>query len=80
LTAVEEDPGRFSKDLFLRLVAVEPVDDAALAELANARTQSIVAELTEAGQLSTERIKVKPSAPVDEKDNVSAVLSLEAGK
>jgi hypothetical protein len=79
LTAVEEDPGRFTKDLFLRLVAVEPVDDTVLVNLADARAQAIVAELTDAGQLPTERIKVKPSAPDNDKDAVSAALSLEAG-
>ena len=75
----EEDPGRFTKDLFLRLVEVEPVDDAALAELADARAQSIVAELTDAGQLPAERIEMKPAAPDDNKDAASALLSLEAG-
>ena len=79
-TATDEDPGRFAKDLFLRLVEVEPVDEAALVKLADARAQAIVTELTDAGQLPSERIKVKPSAPDDNKDAVSAVLSLEAGK
>ena len=79
-TAVDEDPGRFAKDLFLRLVEVEPVDDAALVKLADARAQAIVAELTDAGQLPSERIKVKPSAPYDDKGEVSAALSLEAGR
>ena len=79
-TAVEEDPGRFAKDLFVSLVEVEPVDDAALVKLADARAQSIVAELTDAGHLPAERIKVKPSATDDNKDAVSAALSLEAGR
>ena len=79
-TAAEEDPGRFAKDLFVRLVEVEPVDDAALAKLADARAQAIVAELTDAGQLTSERIKVKPSAPYDDKGEVSAALSLEIGR
>ena len=79
-TAAEEDPGRFAKDLFVRLVEVEPVDDAALVKLADARAQAIVAELTDAGKLPSERIKVKPSAPYDDKDEVSAALSLEAGR
>jgi hypothetical protein len=79
LTAVEEDPGRFTKDLFLRLVEVEPVDDTVLVNLADARAQAIVAELTDAGQLLSERIKVKPSVPDNDKAAVSAALSLEAG-
>jgi hypothetical protein len=78
-TAVEEDPERFLKDLFLRLVEAETVDEAALVKLADVRAQRIVAELIDVGQLPAERIKVKPSAPVDDKDKVSAVLSLEAG-
>ena len=41
---------------------------------------AIVAELTEAGNISSERIKVKPPAADDKKDSVSAALSLEAGK
>jgi hypothetical protein len=77
--AVEEDPERFLKDLFLRLVEAETVDEAALVKLADVRAQRIVAELIDVGQLPAERIKVKPSAPVDDKDKVSAVLSLEAG-
>lgn len=79
-TAAEEDPVRFTKDLFLRLVEVETVDEAALVKLADARAQGIVAELTDAGQLPAERIDVKPSAPDDNKDAVNAVLSLEAGR
>ncbi len=79
-TATEEDPGRLVKDLFARLIEVEPVDDAALVKLADARAQAIVAELTHAGQLTSERIKVKPSAPYDDKGEVSAALSLEAGR
>ncbi|MGA6926778.1 MAG: DUF748 domain-containing protein [Desulfosarcina sp.] len=79
-TAAEEDPGQFARDLLERLVEVEPVDDAALVKLADDRAQAIVAELTDAGQLPSERIEVKPSAPDDNKDAVSAVLSLEAGR
>lgn len=79
-TAVDEDPGGFARDLFLRLVKVEPVDEAALVKLADARAQGIVAELTDAGQLPAERIRVKPSAPDDNKDGVKAILSLEAQK
>jgi hypothetical protein len=77
-TAVEEDPGQFAKNLFKRLAEAEPVDDAALVKLADARAQAIVAELTDAGQLPTERIEVKPSAADDKKGSVSAALSLEA--
>ena len=80
MTAAKEVPGRFAKNLFLRLAEAEPVDETALVELADARAQSIVTELTGPGQLPIERIKVKPSAPDDSKDSLSAVLSLEAGR
>ena len=76
----EEDPGQFAKTLFVRLAEVEPVNNAALAKLADDRAQAIVVELTDAGQLSVDRIMVKPSAPVGKDDSVSAALSLEAGK
>jgi hypothetical protein len=75
---VEEDPGRFAKNLFARLAEAEPVDDAALVRLADGRAQAIVAQLTGAGKLPTERIEVKPSAADDKKDSVSAALNLEA--
>jgi hypothetical protein len=78
-TTAEEDPGKFFENLFERLAEVEPVDDAALVKLADARAQTIVTELTGAGQLAAERIKVKPSAPDEKTDSVSAKLSLEAG-
>jgi hypothetical protein len=77
---LKKTQGGFAKDLFVRLVEVEPVDDAALAKLADARAQAIVAELTDTGQLASERIKVKPSAPYDDKGEVSAALSLEVGR
>ena len=77
---VEEDPGQLAKNLFGRLAEAEPADDAALAKLADARAQAIVAELSAAGQIPAERIEVKPSAAVDKKDSVSAALNLEAGR
>ncbi len=78
-TSAEEDPGQFAKNLFARLAEVEPVDEAVLVKLADARAQAIVTELTGAGQLAADRIKVKPSVPDEKKDSVSAELSLEAG-
>jgi hypothetical protein len=76
---VEEDPGKLAKNLFGHLAKAEPADDASLAELADARAQAIVVELSTAGQIPTERIEVKPSAADDNKDSVSAVLNLETG-
>jgi len=78
--AAEEDPGQFAKNLFGRLAEAEPADDVALAKLADARAQAIVAELSTAGQIPAERIEVKPSAADDKKDSVSAALNLEAGR
>jgi hypothetical protein len=80
LTAAEQDPGEFAKNLFARLAEAEPADDAALVKLADARARAIVAELTDAGQIPAERIEVKPSAVDDKKDSICAVLSLEARK
>ena len=80
-TAIEEAPERFTKDLFKRLVAAEPVDESSLVKLADARAQGILTELTDAGQLSSDRISVTSSAPIDDgKAMASALLSLEAGK
>jgi len=55
------------------------VNDAVLVGLADTRARAIVAELTDTGQLTVERIDVKPSVADDEKNTVSAILSLEAG-
>jgi hypothetical protein len=78
--AVEEDAGKFAKNLFARLAEAEPVDDAALATLADARAQAIVAELNAAGKIPAERIEVQPTAAVDKTDPASAALNLQAGR
>jgi flagellar motor protein MotB len=75
-----DDPGRHAKILFERLAAVEPVDDGALTRLADARAQAVVAELGAGGRIPAERLAIKPSAAVDVKDPVSALLDLEAGR
>jgi hypothetical protein len=76
------DPGQLAKAMFARLAESEPIGDPELTQLAEARAQAIVAELTGAGagQIPAERIAVKPPAAVDRKDPVSAALNLEAGK
>lgn len=74
------DPGQLAKTMFARLADAEPIGDPELTQLADARAQAIVAELSAAGQIPAERIEVKPSAAVDEKDSVSAALTLEAGR
>ncbi|MCU0604520.1 MAG: DUF748 domain-containing protein [Desulfobacterales bacterium] len=78
--AGSDDPGRNAKIMFDRLAAVEPVDDGALTRLADARAQAVVAELGAAGRIPAERIAIKPSAAMDVKDPVSALLDLEAGR
>jgi flagellar motor protein MotB len=66
--------------MFARLADAEPIGDPELTQLADARAQAIVAELSAGGQIPAERIEVKPSAAVDKKDSVSAALNLEAGR
>jgi hypothetical protein len=66
--------------MFARLAEAEPIGEPELTRLAEARSQAIVAELSESGQIPVERIGVKPPAAVGPKDPVSAALSLEAGK
>ncbi len=74
------DPGQLAKAMFARLAESEPIGDPELTQLAEARAQAIVAELSGAGQIPAERIAVNPPAAVDSKDPVSAALNLEAGK
>ena len=74
------DPGQLAKAMFARLAESEPIGDPELTQLAEARSQAIVAELSEAGRIPAERIEVKPPVAVDPKDPVSASLHLEAGR
>jgi hypothetical protein len=78
--AGSDDPGRNAKILFDRLAAVEPVDEGALARLADARARAVVSELGADGRIPAERIEIKPPAAVDVKDPASALLNLEAGR
>jgi hypothetical protein len=66
--------------MFARLADAEPIGDPELTQLADARAQAIVAELSAAGQIPAERIEVKPPVAADTKDPVSASLHLEAGR
>jgi hypothetical protein len=63
--------------MFARLAESEPIGGQELAQLAEARSRAIVAELVDPGRLPAERIEVKPPAAVDSQDPVSAALSLE---
>jgi hypothetical protein len=78
--AAAEDPGRAAKLMFERLAEVEPVEDAALAALADARAQAVLAELSGPGAVPAERIAFKPSAAMEKNDPPAAALSLEVGK
>jgi hypothetical protein len=78
--AAAEDPGRAAKLMFDRLAEVEPVEDAALAALAEARAQAVVAELSGPGAVAAERIAVKPAAALGKDDPPTAALSLETGR
>jgi hypothetical protein len=71
------DPGQLAKAMFARLAESEPIGGQELAQLAEARSRAIVAELVDPGRLPAERIEVKPPAAVDSQDPVSAALSLE---
>ena len=76
---VEDDPGRFTKDLIARIERAEPVDDAALSRLADARAAAVVAEVRDVGMIAPERLLTLPSAAMEKADGpVTAALSLEA--
>lgn len=78
--AEAEDLGKTAKILFDRLVAAEPVDDTTLAQLGEARTQAVIAELSGPGGIAAERLLAKPAAAADPKAPLAAELSLEAGR
>ena len=76
---VEDDPGRFTKDLIGRIERAQPVDDAALSRLADARAAAVVAEVRDVGMIAPERLLITPSAAMEKADGpVTAALSLEA--
>ena len=76
---VEDDPGRFTKDLIARIERAEPVDDAALSRLADARAAAVVAEVRDVGMIAPERLLTLPPAAMEKADGpVTAALSLEA--
>jgi len=72
-----EDPGRLAKLLFNRLAETEPVGEAELTKLADARARAIVAELSGPGGIAVERLGIKPSTALEKKDPISAALALE---
>ena len=71
-----EDPGEFSKLLYSRLLKIEPLEESVLVELAAARGQAVVDELTADGAVAMDRVAVKDVAVVAEGEPLSAKLSL----
>jgi hypothetical protein len=78
--AEPKDPGQLAKILFARLADAEPVGDPELAQLADARSQAIVAELSGPDGIPAQRVEVKPSLALEKKDPPTAALNLEAGR
>jgi uncharacterized protein involved in outer membrane biogenesis len=80
-SAVENDPGEFMKSLMTRLERAEPVDDAALARLADERAQAVMAEVRDVGRIAPERLQALPPAAAEKADEpASALLNLEAAR
>jgi uncharacterized protein involved in outer membrane biogenesis len=76
---VEDDPGRFTKELIGRIERAQPVDDAALVRLADERAAAVVAEVRDVGLIAPERLGVLPPAAMEKTDGpVAAALKLEA--
>jgi len=78
LKGTAEDPGRLAKLLFTRLAEVEPIDEAALVRLADARALSVIAELSGPRALVANRLATKGSAALGKSDPATAELTLEA--
>ncbi|MDD5203909.1 MAG: DUF748 domain-containing protein, partial [Desulfobacterales bacterium] len=72
-----EDPILLAKLLFRRLEEVQPVDDAALARLADSRASAVIAELRERLAIPAERLGAKPSTALEKDEPVTAELALE---
>ena len=76
-----EDPGALSKAAYTRLVESESLEKSTLNELAAARGQAIVEELTTEGGISPDQVTFKEPGAVPDGKPVSAMLSLAvAGK
>ena len=75
-----DDPGTLAKALYARLVESEPISDAELVRLADARAQAVVAALNEAKPIPAERLAIKTSAAMEQDGDgpATVALSLEA--
>jgi hypothetical protein len=75
---VAEDTGRLAKQLFNRLEEVEPVEEAELVQLADARGLAVITELSGPQAIPAERLATRESAALQISDPVTAELTLEA--
>lgn len=76
------DPGRPAKTLFTWLANAESIGEPELVGLADARSQSIAAELSGPGGVPAERVAVSPPAAMEKETEASptAVLNLEVSR
>lgn len=72
-----ENPDALSKAAYTRLVESEPLAKSSLNDLAAARGQAIVEELTTNGAIAPDRVTAKDPAAVPKEEPVSAKLSLD---
>ncbi len=73
-----QDPGLVSKALYAKLIEAETLDTSALIELADTRSQAIIFEIVDKGELAPERMTTKASEALKAGDAVAAKLELEA--
>jgi hypothetical protein len=72
------DPGLVSKALYAALIETEPLDESALIELADTRSQAIIFEIVGQGKLAPERTTTKAPEALKTGEPVAAKLELEA--
>jgi hypothetical protein len=72
------DAGFLAKALFARLLEVEPVPDARLVELADARAEAVIAEMGTAQRSLAERLGIQAPAALSASEPITAALSLQA--
>jgi hypothetical protein len=72
-----QDPGQLAKELYTTLAKEEPLEEAELIRLADARAKAIADVFTTDGAIAPERVAITTPAPVEDKPPVKAALSLE---
>jgi hypothetical protein len=80
--AESHDPGALAKLLFSRMAEAEPIGEAELAGLAEARSEAVAAELVGPGGIPAERVGRTPPAAIekDKEPPPMAVLNLETAR